>query len=149
MGFKGIKSSKNSLKLLYKGFNQRTMKRTSLYAAGLIQDRTEKRGLDIHGKQFRRYSLLTISLRNEAGRQTRYVDLNDKGEMLGALTGKAIGKGLNAKGVVYFLGNEENRKALRHQRGSKEENLPKREFFGLTKEEAKKVFGFLIKQGKK
>lgn len=102
-------------------------------AIDLIDRRTRKDGKDIHGRRFRGYARATKESRRERGRQTSHVDLVDTGKMLGSMTYRTRG----GKAEIYFGTAAENDKAAGHQFGLG--RLPKREFFGLTKDEQKQV----------
>jgi len=138
------------------------------HAASLITQRVEQHGRDRHGRPFKPYAKSTKEQREKRGRQVSFVDLNDSGEMFAAMRTKALGKG---RAMIYFSDPEQARKAAAHQYGVKRRKtkkgkkskkgkgkkvlrgivqaitgrrvLPKREFFGLTKQEQKEVMALI------
>lgn len=102
-------------------------------AMRMIKKRTIS-GKDRHGRRFRPYAQATVQDRKERGRQTAHVDLVDKGHMLAAMIVRRRGKN---SAEITFANAQEMEKALGHQKGVG--RLPKREFFGLGKEERKAI----------
>jgi len=102
-------------------------------AVELIDKRVTQEGKDRYGRKLKPYAKQTKELRKARGRQTAHVDLVDSGNMMAALTYRARGN----KAEVMFGKPAEAEKAWAHQTGKG--RLPKREFFGLTKDERRKV----------
>lgn len=91
------------------------------YVRTVILGRTQS-GRDYQGRPFKPYSPQYKLVREEAGRQTRHVDLNFSGRMLAAMQLRTTPQGAR----VYFASGAEAMKAYRHDTGDK---APKREFF--------------------
>ena len=102
----------------------------------LMVDRTIA-GTDKNGKPFDDYSENYEKIKAKRGGKhfTGEVNLNDKGHMLGNLTFKAT----KVTSFLFFPKPLEQSKALGHIKGVKKNNLPIRDFFGLTIDEEKEV----------
>lgn len=92
-----------------------------------VRKRTQS-GTDVHGKAFKSYKTSSSKSRGRRGRNTGRVDLLDTGRMLGAITTTKV---TDKEVHVGFTRVIEREKASYHQQGKG--NLPKREFFGLSK----------------
>lgn len=126
-----------SLKKFYKNVSDDSDTAVVKIAAAIsthIKERTLL-GKDVKGKAFARYSKKTLEYKAKRGGRffSGKVNLNDKGKMFSAIQYKRVAH--NAA-IVGITREEEQIKALAHMRGSGK--LPKREFFGLNKEEKNK-----------
>ena len=88
---------------------------------------TTKDGIDIDGKPFKSYSPKYMVRRADNHRQTRPVSLTWTGNMLRSMKVFRISNG----GEIRFDSTRANDLAVKHNTGGR---VPKREFFGLNKE---------------
>ena len=113
---------------------------TTEKAITMIEDRTAK-GKGYSGR-FKPYSKEYAIFRSKKGRQTRFVDLNFKGTMLGAMKSKIDQQGsISAKsliGEISFTRATEAKKAMF--------NNQKRPFFGFNKREKDYLRKFFYKR---
>lgn len=91
-------------------------------------DRT-KNGIDVRHSQFEPYSATYEKYREEMGKTTSIVNLQDRGEMHRSLSVKPS----NDQAFIYYRDRNRGLIALRHQRG---QGVPKREHFGLSDADA-------------
>ena len=140
-----IKSSK------IKSAIQKALGEASAFQVSAIRERTEQRGKDVYGRPFQPYSMSYIQAKRKRGndpsnRDTTpktFVDLNFTGKMfssLGFITRPS-------KGVVFFRSAQQSKKAMIHNEGLG--RMPKREFFGISKIEQKKINAIIGKSIKK
>ncbi len=132
MAIKGLAEIRRKLANIAK-VKPTLMDRIGAYAVQAIIDRTQS-GKDVNGKPFKPYSSRYAARRVAAGRG-RKVDLNFKGNMLSAIKYRAGHK----KVVIHFSSNDEMLKAHGHHFGNQKKGLPQRRFFGLSKNERKRI----------
>ena len=109
--------------------DSKIMRQLAAYGAFAIKERTA-RGVDYQEKEFAPYSVAYEELRRKKGRAVDKVNLLFKGKMLGAITTDAR----KGEGTIFFSSATESDKAYRHVAGLG--NLPKREFFRLSRKDA-------------
>ena len=112
--------------------SKKALSYTSNFVVKTIKKRTED-GIGVSGS-FTPYARSTKRSRGKAGRQTGVVDLFDSGQMLGAMTSKAVSPSL---GVVFFLDADARRRAMWHHTGAG--HLPVRKWFDVNNREEKQV----------
>jgi hypothetical protein len=100
-------------------------------ARDVIENRTLD-GVDINGKKFKKYSKEYAELKG-VGRSA--VDLFLKGDMLSSI-GRRKSKEKTNTVFLQMKKGLETKKSFNHDTG---DNLPRREFFGITEMEAKKI----------
>jgi hypothetical protein len=130
-----IKSSK------IKSAIQKALGEASAYQVSAIRDRTEQKGKDVYGRPFRPYSMSYIQAKRKrfndpSNRDTTpktFVDLNLTGKMFSSL-GFIVRP---SRGVVFFRSAQQSKKAMIHNEGLGK--MPKREFFGISTMEQKKI----------
>ena len=130
-----IKSSK------IKSAIQKALGEASAYQVSAIRDRTEQKGKDVYGRPFRPYSMGYIQAKRKrfndpSNRDTTpktFVDLNLTGKMFSSL-GFIVRP---SRGVVFFRSAQQSKKAMIHNEGLGK--MPKREFFGISTMEQKKI----------
>ena len=110
--------------------------RTAEFLMGVIKQRTQ-RGKDADGKRFLPYTPEYKVFRREKGRQSRFPDLNFKGNMLSNMTQKSDSK----KAILYFSSTAQNIKAVYNQK--------KRTFFAVGNREGKTLINIFAKEFKK
>lgn len=114
----------------------RSMNKVAAKASLLVIDRTRK-GRDstgIKGRSFKRYTKGYLETRKKKGRKGR-VDLTDTGNMLSSITHSANKR----RAKIFFRKANENLKAHGLHFGSSKNGLPPRPFFGLTRNEGRKI----------
>jgi len=130
---------------------QRALAEASAFQVSAIRDRTEQKGKDVYGRPFKPYSKGYILARrkrfndpsNQDTTPKNFVDLNFTGKMFSALTFTTR----PSRGIVFFRSAEQTKKALIHNEGKG--RMPKREFFGISSQEQKKINAIIIKNIKK
>ena len=130
---------------------QRALAEASAFQVSAIRDRTEQKGKDVKGRPFKPYSKGYIQARrkrfndpsNQDTTPKNFVDLNFTGKMFSALTFTTR----PSRGIVFFRSAEQTKKALIHNEGKG--RMPKREFFGISSQEQKKINAIIIKNIKK
>jgi len=135
---KGAKRLNAKLKRLEKsvGGDAKFMTKLGARATLLVVDRTLK-GRDstgTKGKRFARYSKGYLKKRTKGGRQAR-VNLSFTGNMLSSIAHKAR----KGKVIIFFRKAEENLKAHGLHFGNPKHGVPPRPFFGLTRDEDRKI----------
>lgn len=123
----------------------------SAYQVSAIRYRTEQKGKDVSGRPFKPYSkgyiLARRKRKNDPSNQDttpkNFVDLNFTGRMFSALTFTTR----PSRGIVFFRSAEQTKKALIHNEGKGK--MPKREFFGISKQEQNKINAIIRKNIKK
>jgi len=135
---RGFKELNAKLKRLEKsvGGDAKHMTKIGARASLLVVDRTLK-GRDstgAKGKRFARYSKGYLKKRAKAGRQAR-VNLSFTGNLLSSITHRAR----KGKVILFFRKAEENLKAHGLHFGNPKHNVPPRPFFGLTRDEGRKI----------
>ena len=105
-------------------------------AVKLIFERTVEQGKDKKGKALKAYKRKYLDYKRKRGGPhfSKQPNLFDGGDMMGDLQFSVEGR---KRVYLHFPKTKENLKASGHIHGSR--NLPKRDFFGLTNEERKKV----------
>jgi len=83
-------------------------------------------GIDYQGRRFKPYSKMYQAVRLDNNRQSSPVSLTWHGDMVRSMKAFRIANG----GEIRFDSTRENTKAVRHNDGI---GVPKREFFGLSK----------------
>lgn len=130
---------------------QKGLGEASAFQVDAIRDRTEQKGKDVYGRPFKPYSKGYIQARrkrfndpsNQDTTPKNFVDLNFTGKMFSSL-GFVVRP---SRGVVFFRSAEQSRKANIHNEGIG--RMPKREFFGISKLEQKKINAIIGKNIKK
>ena len=141
---KGLASLNAKLKRLGKaaesggdpGGGSKAMDRIAARATLLVIDRTRK-GRDstgVKGKAFAKYSKQYAEYRGSKGRKTR-VDLTFTGNLLSSITHKAK----KSQAAIFWRKPDENLKAHGLHNGNPKHNVPARPFFGLTRDEERKI----------
>ena len=135
---KGFASLNAKLKRLEKTVDGdvRDMNKVAARATLLVVDRTRK-GRDstgVKGKAFKKYSKKYAEYRGSKGRKTR-VDLTFTGNLLSSITHSAK----KSQAVIFFRKSHENLKAHGLHNGNPKHNVPARPFFGLTRDEERKI----------
>ena len=123
----------------------------SAFQVDAIRERTEQRGKDVKGRSFTPYSAgYKQALRkrqndpkNRDQSPKKFVDLNFTGRMFSALTFTTR----PSRGVLFFRTAQQAKKAFIHNTGKG--RMPKREFFGISKIEQKKINAIVGKKIKK
>ena len=113
----------------------------SAYQVSAIRDRTEQKGKDIYGRPFQPYSMSYIQAKRKRFNDPSnidttpktFVDLNLTGKMFSSL-GFIVRP---SKGVLFFRSAQQSKKAMIHNEGLGK--MPKREFFGISTMEQKKI----------
>jgi len=117
-------------------FSKKLMGKLANFVQFKIKDRTGK-GFDTEGKSFEPYADYTVKEREQAGRQTGFVDLNFHGTMMAAMTHTATEK----QASIFFIpsfdknGTSIPEKAADLHYGDPEQNLSAREFFSVSIDE--------------
>jgi len=121
--------------------NDKAVLAIALAATTFIKERTLS-GKDVRGKEFASYSKATIEHKRKRGGRhfTGNVDLVDKGRMLSSM--QARSKSSNTA-IIGFTRSAEKDKASRHMNGK---GVPKREFFGLSKQDESRFFNMYKKR---
>jgi len=130
---------------------QRALAEASAFQVSAIRDRTEQKGKDVSGRPFKPYSKGYILARrkrfndpsNQDTTPKNFVDLNFTGKMFSSLTFTTR----PSRGIVFFRSAEQTKKALIHNEGKG--RMPKREFFGISSQEQKKINAIIGKSIKK
>ena len=130
---------------------QRALAEASAFQVSAIRDRTEQKGRDVRDKPFKPYSKGYIQAKRKRfndpnNRDTtpkNFVDLNFTGKMFSALTFTTR----PSRGILFFRTAEQTKKAMIHNEGKGK--MPKREFFGISPIEQKKINAIIEKSIKK
>lgn len=130
---------------------QQALGEASAFQVSAIRNRTEQKGLDVHGRPFQPYSMAYIQAKrkrfddptNSDLTPKNFVDLNMTGKMFSALTFTVR----PSRGVLFFRSAEQTKKALIHNEGRG--RMPKREFFGISTIEQNKINAIISKSIKK
>lgn len=130
---------------------QRALADASAFQVDAIRDRTEQKGKDVKGRPFKPYSKSYIQAKrkrfndpsNQDTTPKNFVDLNFTGKMFSSLT--FITR--PSRGVLFFKSAEQSKKAFIHNTGKG--RMPKREFFGISSIEQKKINAIIGKSIKK
>ena len=101
--------------------------------AKLVRDRTRIQGKDVNGNAFHKYSEATQTRKEKEGKPG-FVDLTDHSNMINSVKAQPILNGYE----VYIAEPINNKKGFYHNMGTK--NLPKREWFGISKPDAEKIY---------
>ena len=130
---------------------QKALADASAFQVDAIRERTEQRGKDVHNRPFKPYSKSYIRARRKRSNDSSnrdqspksFVDLNFTGKMFSALTFTTR----PSKGVLFFRTAQQSKKAFIHNTGAG--RMPKREFFGVSLLEQKKINAIIGKSIKK
>mgnify|MGYP003143404649 CR=1 FL=1 len=123
----------------------------SAFQIDAIRERTEQRGKDVKNRPFKPYSKSYIQAKrkrtndpsNQDTSPKNFVDLNFTGRMFSALTFTLR----PSRGVLFFKTAQQAKKAFIHNTGKG--RMPKREFFGVSEIEQKKINAIISKSIKK
>jgi len=105
----------------------------ALTVAKLVRDRTRKQGKDVNGNTFAAYSTETQTRKAKQGKPG-FVNLTDHSNMINSVAVQPILNGYE----VYIADPTDNKKGFYHNTGTR--NLPKREWFGISKPDAEKIY---------
>ncbi len=130
---------------------QKGLGEASAFQVSAIRYRTEQKGKDVHGRPFKPYSKGYIQAKRKrfndpSNRDTtpkNFVDLNFTGRMFSSLSFTTR----PSRGIVFFKSAQQSKKAVIHNEGLG--RMPKREFFGISKIEQKKINAIIGKNIKK
>lgn len=114
------------------GAIKKSLANVSAFEVVQIKQRTQSKGIDAYGKQFKPYS---PNYKRAGVKQSGVVDLTDTGQMFSSLTFKAS----DSKGVLFFRQNLANKKAAFHDMFGVGKKKIKRQFFRISKDEQKKI----------
>ena len=106
-----------------------------LDAAAEIVQRTLS-GRDMRGGEFRQYAPMTKRKKIAEGKQSDPVNLTETGQMLKSIKTTVQTLANSLVGRIFFTGGGASTKASKHMQGA---GVPKREFFGLSKEQVEKI----------
>lgn len=112
---------------------RKTTQNIALDVAKLIRDRTRQNGKDVNGSDFAEYSDATQKRKAKQGKPS-FVNLTDHSNMINGVHVSAVLGGYE----IYIADTFNNKKAYWHQTGAG--NLPKREWFGISKPDTEKIY---------
>jgi hypothetical protein len=130
---------------------QKALADASAFQVDSIRERTEQRGKDVQGRAFKPYSKGYIQARrkrsndpsNQDTTPKSFVDLNFTGKMFSSLTFTTR----PSRGILFFKTAQQSKKAFIHNTGKG--RMPKREFFGVSSLDQKKINAIIGKSIKK
>lgn len=130
---------------------QKALGEASAYQVSAIRFRTEQKGKDIYNRPFKPYSKNYMLARrkrfndpsNQDTSPKNFVDLNFTGQMFSSL-GFTVRP---SRGILFFRSAQQTKKAMIHNEGKG--RMPKREFFGISDMEQKKINAIINKSIKK
>ena len=137
-----IKKSLNALAKKAPIAIKKALSNAVAFQVDAIKTRTQTKGVDFQGRRFKPYSK---KYKRRLVKQSGVVDLKDSGQMFSALSSKVK----PSKGELFFLRQEENKKAFFHDVAGVGKNKVVRRFFRIGKKEAQsiqKIFETVLKK---
>lgn len=104
-----------------------------------IRDRTQRKGVSLHGSRFKPYS---AGYKRAKIKESGVVDLTDTGQMFSALTSKIS----RNKGTLFFRNMFANKKAFFHDKAGAGKGKVQRRFFGINSKEEKQIINVFNKK---
>jgi len=104
-----------------------------------IRDRTQRKGVSLHGSRFKAYS---AGYKRAKVKESGVVDLTDTGQMFSALTSKIS----TNKGTLFFRNMFANKKAFFHDKAGAGKGKVVRRFFGINSKEEKQIINVFNKK---